>query len=185
MTRVNRLTRCSIRPDFGRPRVRLPWSPPSISKVIPGGDAVRLDRMLVRRRDRRFSSRKKGSMALLSVPYLYRIVALITLIALSILAGSIRSAGAEARNFTLTVISRQVPIASGLMYNATTFDGTVPGPLLRAHQGDHVSISLVNHTSDAHGINVQAAQIAPAKFSGDPVKPVNYTFSAQVPGWRG
>lgn len=121
-------------------------------------------------------------MALLSASYLYRRAALIALIAFSMLAGSMRSAGAEARNFTLTVVSKQVPIAAGLMYNATTFDGTVPGPLLRARQGDNVTINLVNRTSDAHGINVHAAQIAPANFAGDPIKPVNYTFSAQVPG---
>jgi len=98
------------------------------------------------------------------------------------LAGWVNAAFAETRNFTLTVVCKQVPIATGVVYNATTFNGTVPGPLLRAREGDDVRIALVNHTSDAHGINVHAAQIAPAQFAGDPIKPVNYTFSAQVPG---
>jgi len=49
-------------------------------------------------------------------------------------------------------------------------------------QGDEVTIKLINHTEDAHGIAVHAAQIAPNHFSGDPMKPVTYSFTAKVPG---
>ena len=63
-----------------------------------------------------------------------------------------------------------------------TFNGSVPGPILKAREGDGVTIALINHTGDAHGIDVHAAQIAPVHFAGDPIKPVGYTFSAAVPG---
>ena len=58
----------------------------------------------------------------------------------------------------------------------------VPGPVLKVVQGDEVKIDLINHTKDAHGINVHAAQISPEHFDGDPMKSVSYSFPADVPG---
>lgn len=101
------------------------------------------------------------------------------------LAGLTLSAGrsqAATRNFTLTAEQNHVSIGSGMTFNAWTYNGTIPGPLLKAKQGDDVKIDLVNHTSDAHGIDVQAAQILPGHFSGDPMKTVSYSFTAEVPG---
>ena len=91
------------------------------------------------------------------------------------------SAAAE-HTFTLTAERKQIPIGSGLSYNAWTYDGTVPGPTLRVHQGDHVTIRLLNQTSEAHGIESLAAQIAPQHFSGDPSSTISYSFTAAVPG---
>ncbi|MGA8570561.1 MAG: multicopper oxidase domain-containing protein, partial [Candidatus Binataceae bacterium] len=70
----------------------------------------------------------------------------------------------------------------GMSFNAWTYSGTVPGPVLKVMQGDEVNINLVNHTKDAHGINVHAAQISPDHFTGDPMKSVSYSFTANVPG---
>lgn len=99
-----------------------------------------------------------------------------------VVAGFPRRAGAADQKFTLTVESKPVSLGTGVTYNATTFNGTVPGPILKAREGDGVTIALINHTGDAHGVNVNAAQIAPSHFAGDPIKPVGYTFSAAVPG---
>jgi nitrite reductase (NO-forming) len=99
-----------------------------------------------------------------------------------VVAGFSLPAGAADQKFTLTVESKPVSIGTGVTYNATTFNGTVPGPILNAREGDDVTIALVNHTGDAHGINVHAAQVAPSHFAGDPIKPVGYTFRAAVPG---
>src|SRR5579859_4986661 len=76
-------------------------------------------------------------------------------------AGLVCAAAAADEKFTLTVESKAVSLGSGVSYNATTFSGSVPGPILKAREGDGVTIALINHTGDAHGIDVHAAQIAP------------------------
>lgn len=89
---------------------------------------------------------------------------------------------ASTKTFTLTVERKRVSVGGGMSFNAWTYSGTVPGPVLKVMQGDEVNINLVNHTKDAHGINVHAAQISPDHFTGDPMKSVSYSFTANVPG---
>ena len=62
--------------------------------------------------------------------------------------------------FTLTVKEVTAEIAEGVTYDFWTFDGTVPGPLLRVMEGDTVSLTLVNpaenkvsHNIDLHAVN--------------------------------
>jgi nitrite reductase (NO-forming) len=100
----------------------------------------------------------------------------------AIVAGGVAPAHAASRTFKLSAESKDVPVGAGLKFRAWTYDGEVPGPVLRARQGDMVHIHLTNRTTEAHGIEVQAAQIAPKHFVGDPMKPVDYTFPAEVPG---
>jgi len=102
--------------------------------------------------------------------------------ALFVVLSALCSAGAATETFTLTVERKHVQIGSGLTYDARTYNGTVPGPLLCAHEGDEVTIHLINHTTEAHGINVHAAQIAPEHFLGDTMRPVNYGLRAEVLG---
>jgi nitrite reductase (NO-forming) len=116
-------------------------------------------------------------MAILVKCSLRRVTALI--VVLTILTGQ---SWCATDSFSLTAERKHVQIGSGLVYNAWTYDGIVPGPLLKVRQGDEVKISLANNTHEAHGINVHAAQIAPEQFSGDPMKPVSYSFRAEVPG---
>ena len=71
------------------------------------------------------------------------------------------NAFAEQRNFTIPVEEKVVDIGSGLKYDAWTYGGTVPGPVLRVRQGDKVHIHLVNDMEIAHGIDIHAAAIAP------------------------
>ncbi len=108
--------------------------------------------------------------------------AAIAMLAVVSAAGLPCSAHASAKTFTLTAERKRVSVGGGMTYNAWTYDGTLPGPVLRVVQGDEVKIDLINHTQDAHGINVHAAQISPQHFSGDPMKSVSYSFPAEVPG---
>jgi nitrite reductase (NO-forming) len=91
---------------------------------------------------------------------------------------------AETRTFTIPVQNHRVDIGSGLSYDAWTYGGTVPGPLLRARQGDTVNIHLVNDAYVAHGIDIHAASIAPSlHFTPIPGKTdLHYTFVADTPG---
>jgi nitrite reductase (NO-forming) len=89
---------------------------------------------------------------------------------------------ASTKSFTLTVERKRVSVGGRMTFNAWTYSGTVPGPVLKVVQGDEVKIDLINHTKDAHGIDVYAAQISPQHFDGDPMKSVSYSFPADVPG---
>lgn len=114
-----------------------------------------------------------------SLKFLPPAAAFLALVGLTFLSGQ---AQAATKSFTLTAEQKTVGIGSGMTFNAWTYSGTVPGPLLKVDQGDEVKITLVNHTSDAHGVDVQAAQISPQHFIGDPMKTVRYSFTAEVPG---
>jgi nitrite reductase (NO-forming) len=100
-----------------------------------------------------------------------------------LIGGFLSDVSAAEKNFTFTAERSQVSIGSGLWYQAWTYNGTVPGPLMRVEQGDRVAVSLVNHTSDAHGIYTHAAQLNDESFAGPPgAKELSYRFVAQVPG---
>lgn len=106
----------------------------------------------------------------------------LALCAFAILLAAPYSHAAE-RNFTLTVQEKRIDIGAGLKYDAWTYGGTVPGPVLRVAQGDHVKIHLVNDMEMAHGIDIHAAAIAPKHFGPIPGKTdLTYEFDANAPG---
>jgi nitrite reductase (NO-forming) len=94
------------------------------------------------------------------------------------------SASGGKKSFTVTVENKRIEIGLGLSYDAWTYDGAVPGPVLRARQGDEVTIRLVNPTAMAHGIDVHAAELAPRLHFAAPngQRDLSYTFRARVPG---
>ena len=58
------------------------------------------------------------------------------------------------REFTLVADDRQtMEIAPGFFYNVWTFNGTVPGPTLRATEGDLIRINFINNGSKPHSIH--------------------------------
>jgi manganese oxidase len=62
------------------------------------------------------------------------------------------------REYTLTATDREVEIAPGVFFPAWTYNGTVPGPVLRATEGDVLRVHFVNggshpHTIHFHGIH--------------------------------
>ncbi|HEU0003464.1 MAG TPA: multicopper oxidase domain-containing protein [Ktedonobacteraceae bacterium] len=61
-------------------------------------------------------------------------------------------------NVTLTVKELLVSIAPGVVYHAWTFDGTVPGPVIRVRQGQTIHFTLVNDGNMPHSIDFHAAQ---------------------------
>ena len=95
-----------------------------------------------------------------------------------------QTSAAEKKIFTLTVVDKRIEIGLGLTYDAWTYDGQVPGPILRVRQGNEVTIKLVNPTTMAHGIDTHTAEIAPKLHFETPNGRGNlsYTFRARVPG---
>jgi FtsP/CotA-like multicopper oxidase with cupredoxin domain len=62
--------------------------------------------------------------------------------------------GTVVREFTLVADDRQtMEVSPGVYYNVWTFNGTVPGPTLRATEGDLIRINFFNNGSKPHSIH--------------------------------
>jgi nitrite reductase (NO-forming) len=77
-----------------------------------------------------------------------------------------------------------VEIASGVQYQAWTFNGTVPGPILHVRQGQTVNVTFANNGMMQHSIDFHAAQVAPniAYRSINPGEKLEFSFVATTPG---
>lgn len=90
----------------------------------------------------------------------------------------------ESVSVTLAATDTTVEIASGVQYQAWTFNGTVPGPILHVRQGQTVNVTFVNNGNMTHSIDFHAAQIDPAVAyrSVNPREKVEFSFVARIPG---
>lgn len=84
----------------------------------------------------------------------------------------------------LVVTNDNIAIASGVDYQAWTYGGTVPGPILHVRQGQTVNVTLTNHGTMQHSIDFHAAQTRPNLHYVDiqPGKSLQFSFVADVPG---
>jgi nitrite reductase (NO-forming) len=77
-----------------------------------------------------------------------------------------------------------ISIAPGIAYHAWTFNGTVPGPMLRVRQGQTVDFTLTNNSSMGHSIDFHAAQTPwDVNYQEAPAgKTFSFSWQALVPG---
>ena len=66
--------------------------------------------------------------------------------------------GQTLREYEVVAVDREIEVAPGVFYPAWTFGGHVPGPTIRATEGDRVRVRFVNggthpHTIHFHGIH--------------------------------
>ena len=62
--------------------------------------------------------------------------------------------GTMIREFTLIASDQQTKeVAPGIFYNVWTFNGTIPGPTIRAKEGDLVRINFINNGSKFHSVH--------------------------------
>ncbi|MGH7808498.1 MAG: multicopper oxidase domain-containing protein [Thermodesulfobacteriota bacterium] len=66
--------------------------------------------------------------------------------------------GETQREYTIIALDKEVEVAPGVKYPAWTYNGYVPGPTLRATEGDRLKINFANashmpHTIHFHGIH--------------------------------
>lgn len=62
--------------------------------------------------------------------------------------------GTTLREFTLIASDQTTKeISPGIFYNVWTFNGTIPGPTLRATEGDLVRITFINNGSKFHSVH--------------------------------
>lgn len=78
----------------------------------------------------------------------------------------------------------RLTIAENVTYDAWTFGGTVPGPVIRVTQGDTVDFTLVNRAPMPHSMDFHAAEISPSRVYVNllPKDSLRYRFVARVPG---
>ena len=88
-------------------------------------------------------------------------------------------------NIDMTAQVTNVEISSGVFYNAWTFNGTVPGPIIRVKEGDTLNFTLNNMDPDMpHSMDFHAVQTSPSKNFVDimPLEHGSFTYSANMPG---
>jgi len=75
-------------------------------------------------------------------------------------------------------------LPTGDMIHTMTFNGTMPGPVLRVTEGDIVEITLINEGDEVHSIDQHASQLTAVPNFGavQPGETKVYTFVAANPG---
>jgi len=100
------------------------------------------------------------------------------------------AAGGVVRDYTLTAVAANLELRPGLHVEAWTYNGTSPGPELRATVGDVLRVRLLNHlqvgtTLHWHGIELPNGQDGVAGVTQDAVPPGGnavYSFRLLQPG---
>jgi len=64
-----------------------------------------------------------------------------------------RPDGTLLREYELFAVDREITVAPGITFPAWTYNGQVPGPTLRATEGDRVRVHFVNQGSHPHTIH--------------------------------
>jgi nitrite reductase (NO-forming) len=114
-----------------------------------------------------------------------RIVLAVLALTLGIGLIGTQAAAAEVVSVELTAKRQLVTVAPGVKMKAWTFNGTVPGPVIRAREGDTLAVTV--HNADrkmAHSVDFHAAQISPQTGFADvlPGETKTFTFVARRPG---
>jgi len=94
------------------------------------------------------------------------------------------ASAATIKEFRIPIRDATIEIAKGVTYRSWTFGGTVPGPVVRARQGDLVRVRLVNEASMPHSIDFHAARI-PMSQAFRTIMPrdsLSFEFVARDPG---
>ncbi len=71
---------------------------------------------------------------------------------------SVLGDGRTLRQYSIVAVDREIEIAPGVFFPAWTYNGQVPGPTIRANEGDRIQIHFTNagshpHTIHFHGIH--------------------------------
>jgi manganese oxidase len=91
------------------------------------------------------------------------------------------------REYSLIAVDRDVEIAPGVFFPAWTYNGTVPGPIIRATEDDLLRVHLANAGSHPHTIHFHG--IHPANMDGvfeivQPGESFTYEFPARPYGMQ-
>jgi FtsP/CotA-like multicopper oxidase with cupredoxin domain len=97
-----------------------------------------------------------------------------------------REGGRTVREWTLIAEDKEIEVAPGVKFAAWTYNGRVPGPTLRATEGERLRIKFMNgsqhpHTIHFHGIHTAQHDGIPGVGVGDidPGEEFTYEFDAE------
>jgi FtsP/CotA-like multicopper oxidase with cupredoxin domain len=95
-----------------------------------------------------------------------------------------RPDGTLLREYEIFAVDREIEIAPGVYFPAWTYNGQVPGPTLRATEGDRLRINFLNqgshpHTLHFHGWHPPEMDGAMAEHQVDPGERFVYEFDAE------
>ena len=88
------------------------------------------------------------------------------------------------REYDIFAVDREIEIAPGVFFPAWTYNGQVPGPTLRATEGDRVRVRFLNqgshpHTIHFHGWHPPAMDGSMAEHQVEPGGEFVYEFDAE------
>ena len=99
------------------------------------------------------------------------------------------TSGQVLREWELYAVDKEIEVAPGVKFAAWTYNGRIPGPTLRAREGERVRITFVNasthpHTIHFHGIHPSAMDGVPGVGAGEiaPGAKTVYEFDALPAG---
>lgn len=81
-----------------------------------------------------------------------------------------RSDSAGPREFSLEVVERPYQVADGVVVDQWTYNGSAPGPILRATEGDTVRIRFRNRTGHDHNLHLHGRH-SPQMDGWEPIPP--------------
>jgi len=95
--------------------------------------------------------------------------------------------GQTLREYEVTVLNKNIEVVPGIDFPAWTYNGRIPGPTLRATEGDRIRILFRNgsahpHSMHFHGIHIGEMDGVPGTGPGGMVEPGNefiYEFDAE------
>jgi FtsP/CotA-like multicopper oxidase with cupredoxin domain len=93
------------------------------------------------------------------------------------------SSGTTVREYEFITIDKEIEVAPGVFFPAWTYNGRVPGPTIRATEGDRIRVKLVNasghpHTIHFHGFHSAAVDGIPGAGEVGPGETFTYDFIA-------
>jgi FtsP/CotA-like multicopper oxidase with cupredoxin domain len=95
-----------------------------------------------------------------------------------------RPDGSLFREYDFVAVDREIEIAPGVYYPAWTYNGQVPGPTIRATEGDRVRVNFLNQGTHPHSIHFHGwhPPEMDGAFASQQVRPgerFTYEFDAQ------
>jgi manganese oxidase len=92
--------------------------------------------------------------------------------------------GRRVREYDFVVINKDIEVAPGVFFPAWTYNGRVPGPTIRASEGDRIRVRLTNtsdhpHTIHFHGIHPASMDGVPGAGEIAPGEEFTYDFVAE------
>lgn len=91
--------------------------------------------------------------------------------------------GRTVREYRFVAAVQEIEVAPGVFFEAWSYNGRVPGPTIRATQGDRIRVELVNasphpHTIHFHGFHPAAMDGVPGAGEAAPGETFTYDFVA-------